>query len=963
MLSGLSRDRMASLLPGRASLRGPAMRSRAFGWINRQTIVLTAASMLAVPLAVGAALPAAAAPAAPAAAPKTPAAPRVAPKTSQANTWTPTAGPMSVARSGQTATLLPSGKVLIAGGSSAAADLYDPATGTFTPTGSMSMARPGATATLLKNGEVLVAGGCCKGYDNFKTAELYNPATGKWAPAGSMVHGRAYQTATLLPNGQVLVAGGACNGIAYGCDSGSSLVNQRSAELYNPATGTWRATGSMTDGRDLATATLLPDGQVLVAGGFSNCDDDFCSDLSEAELYNPATGTWSVTGSLRGPREQHTATLLRDGQVLVTGGFNEGGFTSGGGPYATAELYNPATGTWTTTASMPTARYGHTATLLKNGWVLVTGGQTASATIFEPSRGLWVSPGSMSTARTGHTATLLGNGHVLVTGGTGPDGSPQATAEVFLAGPGPLVRVTPTSLSFGSQQVGSTGKQKTYTVANEGNAALTITGVAVGGANPGDFVASSDCTKAPLDPGATCTVSTRFAPTATGLRQAQAGVSDDAPLSPQGVAVSGYGAGPDVFTPTGAMKAGRDLATATLLRGGKVLIAGGERTNSQGIPVPLADAELYNPATGTFTPTGSMITARDWATATLLKDGQVLVAGGQGANFTNLASAELYNPATGKWTATGSMNASGYAITSTLLPSGKVLVTDLGFSNAAEVYDPATGKWTDTGPMVSAHGFGTATLLKNGKVLATGGTTATELYDPAANDWTATGSMNVVRQYPTATLLPDGQVLEAGGITPDGGPTLASAELYNPATGRWTSTGSMSSGLYGATATLLTDGKVIVAGGCTASCGPTLASTEIYSDGFWSPGPNMSVTRYDQTATLLANGNLLIAGGGVQYCCSVTAAADLLTPALATVSPTQGPAGQAITVSGTGFYAGEQIRVTLDATTLLGKVTTAVNGSFVLHTKIPAGTAAGKHTIDAAGQKSFADASAIFTVT
>ena len=931
------------------------MRSTALEWINRQTLILTAASMLAVPLAIGAALPAAAAPAAPPA----------APKTSQANTWAATAGPMSVARSGQTATLLPDGKVLIVGGSSAAADLYDPATGTFTATGNMSMARPGATATLLKNGQVLVAGGCCKGNDNFSGAELYNPATGKWTATGSMVHPRSSQTATLLPDGQVLVAGGACNGIAYGCDTGSSWVAQASAELYNPATGKWTATGSMPSGRDQATATLLPDGQVLVAGGLNNCDDSFCTDLREADLYNPATGAWTKTGPMHSPREQQAATLLPNGQVLVTGGLNQGGFTSGGGPEASAERYDPATGTWTATASMPTARYGHTATLLKNGWVLVAGGQTASATIFEPNRGLWASPGSMSTARTDHTATLLGNGDVLVTGGTGSGGSPQATAEVFRAGPGPLVRVTPTSLSFGSQRVGSTGTAHTYTVANEGNAALTVTGLSLSGANPGDFVASSDCTKAPLGPGATCTVSTRFAPNATGLRQAQVGVSDDAPLSPQGVAASGYGAGPNVFAPTGAMKAGRDLGTAALLPDGKVLIAGGEQNSSGGIPIPLADAELYNPATGTFAPTGSMLTARDWATATLLKDGQVLVAGGQGANFSNLSSAELYNPATGKWTATGSMNASGYAITSTLLPSGKVLVTDLGFTNAAEVYDPATGKWTDTGPMVTAHDFGTATLLPDGQVLATGGSSkTTELYNPATNDWTATGSLNVARQYPTATLLPDGQVLDAGGITPDGGgPTLASAELYNPATGKWTMTGSMSVGRYGATATLLPGSKVIVAGGCSACSGPNLASTEIYSNGLWSPGPSMSLARYDQTATLLANGNLLIAGGGVQYCCSVTAAADLLTPALAKVSPAQGPAGQAITVSGTGFYAGEQIRVTLDAATLLGKVTTAANGSFVLHTKIPAGTAAGKHTIHAAAQKSFAVASVTFTVT
>jgi uncharacterized delta-60 repeat protein len=914
-------------------------------------MVLTAAGMLAVPLAIGAALPAAAAPAGPLA----------ALRASQANTWTPTAGPMSVPRSGQTATLLPNGKVLVVGGSSAAADLYDPATGTFTPTGSMSRARPGATATLLPNGEVLVAGGCCHGYVNFASAELYNPATGAWTATGNMVHPRSGQTATLLPNGEVLVAGGACNGSAYGCDGGSFLVNQRSAELYDPATGTWTATGSMVYGRALATATLLPDGQVLVAGGFNSCDDDFCSDLSEAELYNPATGKWTKTGSMRSPRERHTATLLPNGQVLVAGGFNEGGFTSGGGADASASLYNPGTGTWTPAAAMPQARYGHTATLLTNGWVLVTGGQRASATIYQPSRGLWVSPGAMTTARTGQTATLLGNGHVLVTGGTGPDGQPQATAEVFLAGPGPLVSLSPTPLHLGTQRVGSVSGQRSYTVANDGNRPLTISGIDISGANPGDFTATTDCTGAPVNPGATCTVSARFAPTFTGLRQARVGVADNAPLSPQAVPVDGYGAGPNVFAPTGSMLTGRDLATATLLPSGKVLIAGGE--TDAAAYAPTAEAELYDPATGTFTATGSMTTGRDWATATLLPDGKVLVAGGKGADFANLSSAELYDPATGTWTATGSMQASGYALTSTLLNSGKVLVTGLGFGASAEVYDPASGTWADTGPPATSNSFGTATLLPDGEVLVTGGSAATELYNPAANDWTATGSLNVARQDPAATLLPDGKVLEAGGDPPGGGNALASAELYNPATGTWTVTGSMSTGRVEASATLLPDGKVLVAGGCTASCGPTESSTELYSDGFWSPGPNLTIPRLNHTATLLANGNLLIAGGGMQPCCKVTATADLLTPSLATVSPGHGPAGQPVTVSGAGFYAGERVRVTLDGFTVLGAATTTAAGSFVLHTKIPAGTASGKHSIDLYGLRSGAGASVTFTVT
>ncbi len=874
-----------------------------------------------------------------------------------ANTWVPTAAAMPVAAAHQTATLLRDGKVLIVGGTSATALLYNPATRTFAPTASMPAARPGATATLLPDGDVLVAGGCCHGDQNLASAELYDPHTGRWAATGSMAHGRAWATATLLPDGRVLVAGGACNGDDYGCDEGSSLVNQRSAELYDPATGRWTTTGSMLDGRDKATATLLHDGRVLVAGGFGSCDDDSCTDLAEAELYNAATGKWARTGSLHGAREQQTATLLADGQVLVAGGLNLGGFGSGG-TYADAELYNPATGSWTMTASMAAARYDDTATRLRNGWVLVAGGKTASAQIYEPARKVWVTPGAMSTARTGQTATLLPDGHVLVAGGTGTNGEPMATAEVFLAGPGPLVYLTPTSLYFGSQQAGSTGAARSYTVANYGTAALTVSGAVVSGADPSDFLASTSCVKRKISPGASCPVSVRFGPRSTGLRSAQVDVADTAPASPQAVAVDGYGSGPDTFVPTGPMKVGRELATATLLPSGDVLVAGGEG----GADNPLSEAELYDPATRSFTRTGSLHTARDWATATLLQDGNVLVAGGQGPNVANLSSAELYHPATGRWTVTGSMHSAGYALTSTLLPDGKVLVT--GFGATAEVYDPAGGTWTDTGRMVSSQNFTTATMLPDGKVLvAAGVTAAAELYDPATNDWAATGSLHVARQGATATLLPDGNVLVAGGDPPGGGAALTSAELYHPSTGTWTRTGSMPAGRYGQTTTLLPGGQVILAGGCTGTCGPTLASTEYYSGGYWYQGPAMTMPRYDQSATVLADGDLLVTGGAVDSCCRVTATAEIYTPTIAAVSPARGPAGQRITVTGSGFYAGERVRVTLDDATALGTVTTSADGSFVLHARIPADAGRGRHVVRASGRTSGASASATFTVT
>ena len=876
-----------------------------------------------------------------------------------ANTFVPTAGPMSVARAGQTATLLPDGKVLVVGGASAGADLFDPATGKFSATASMSVARPGATATLLADGKVLVAGGCCHASSNLSSAELYDPGTGTWSPTGSMVHPRSYHTATSLPDGEVLVAGGACNGTAYGCDSGSSLVNQSSAELYDPATGTWSATGSMRAGRDLATATLLKNGKVLVAGGFNNCDDDFCSDLAESELYDPATGTWARTGNLPTPVEQQTATLLDGGLVLVAGGLNEGGFGRGG-ISAGAALYDAATGTWTATSPMPAAHYGQSASLLKNGWVLVEGGQSAAAEVYEPARGIWVEPGALSTPRTGASATVLADGNVLVAGGNGPNGLPQSTAEVYVTGPGPLVRVTPGSLDFGAEVVGSKGPPQTYSVTNEGTAPLRVSGVTVSGSDPSDYSAADTCTASPLIPGASCSVTTLFVPTSTGQRTAEVAVADNAPLSPQGAAVSGYGSGPNSFAPTGSMAIARNGATATLLGDGEVLVAGGQ---TGPLANPLSESELYNPATGVFTATGSLVTGRANATATLLPDGDVLVAGGKGANFVNLSSAELFDPTTSTWSATAPMNGEGYYLTSTLLPDGKVLVDGLGFGATAEVYDPVAKDWTDTGPSSVSSFLGTATLLPDGQVLvAGGGTAAAALYDPATNTWRATGSMHVARQDPTATLLHDGQVLVVGGLPPGGGSALTSAELYDPTTGAWQVTGSLGIGREGATATLLPNGVVMVAGGCTGSCRSATATTELYSDGFFSFGPSMTQRRDGATATSLADGDVLMSGGGTANCCSVTATAEIFTVPDLTVTPGSGPAGTAVTITGTGFDAGEVVQVTDDFANV-GRATTNAEGTFDLSAKIPAPASAGSTTVRATGRTSFATAEATFTVT
>ena len=264
----------------------------------------------------------------------------------------------------------------------------------FFVTGSLSTPRESHTATLLPNGQVLVAGGFNNGSE-LASAELFNPATGSWTPTGKLNTPRDSHTATLLPNGQVLVAGGNGNGSG----SGSYLA---SVELFNPATGSWTPTGNLNILRAYQTATLLPNGQVLVAGGDGNLGPGGA--LRIAELFNPAAGSWTPTGNLNTPRASHTATLLPNGQVLVAGGFNNGS------ALASAELFNSATGSWTPTGNLNSRRDSHTATLLPNGQVLVAGGYgsgsaLASAELYDstatPTPTPTPPPAPVATAATG----------------------------------------------------------------------------------------------------------------------------------------------------------------------------------------------------------------------------------------------------------------------------------------------------------------------------------------------------------------------------------------------------------------------------------------------------------------------------------------------------------------------------------------------------------------------------------
>jgi hypothetical protein len=328
-------------------------------------------------------------------------------------------GNMAFPRVQNSATLLPDGRVLIAGGStSTIAELFDPSTGTFSATGNMTVLRSGHSATLLPNGTVLIAGGDAAGH----SAELYDPKTGTFTSTGMIDDPGESLTAT-LPDGRILFVYGAkiydpSTGAftstgrpletpeGGGDDTATSLTdgtvlltqpNELRGELYEPGTGTYRITFGIRDPWVEGSATVLLNGEVLLAGGF----DPYLIESSLAELYAPSehsngsillAGQWFMqTGSLTVARANHTATLLPDGTVLIAGAWGDDG---NGIPFSlpSAELYDSAASAFTRTGDMNVSRGYHTATLLNNGKVLITGGVTdytfkalSSAELYTPT--------------------------------------------------------------------------------------------------------------------------------------------------------------------------------------------------------------------------------------------------------------------------------------------------------------------------------------------------------------------------------------------------------------------------------------------------------------------------------------------------------------------------------------------------------------------------------------------------
>ena len=694
----------------------------------------------------------------------------------------------------------------------------------FVPTGSMNVHRYSHTATVLQSGLVLIVGGndpSISGSPAVASAELYDPATGLFTATGNLNTARTLHTATLLPNGFVLIAGGV--------DSNGNVI--ASAELFNPASGGSFTLSShpMTAARRFHSATRLNNGNVLIAGG-----DAGFTETASAEVYDFNNDTFTATaGPMTEPRENASAVLLSSGLVLISG------------PTNTADLYDPVANTFAATnGKMTTSRFFHASTLLQNGVVLVAGGVTTlnhnafatqTAELYDPSSGLFSATGSMTTTFGGPTAITLLDGRVLLTGN---DDTTQNQIINNLYDP-----------------------------------------------NTGQF--SSTASLAVARSYATATLLPNGMVLETGAKYS--GVGNSAELGDFA---------PGTFLPANGMNAAREFHTAIgPILGGGVFIAGGRNANGA-----LASTEIY--FDGSFVPLVSMQHGRVFHSTTFFGANAsqslegVVIFGGQDQNGSVRDTTDFYQftaaggtpphvsvsfpfPASGHPRA--GHGASFFIDTTSqpsILVSGGIDASGHVRGDADVFTSPASNPtWTPTaGALQVGRAFHTSTALLDGTILLTGGKASdgsvlnsAEIYSPTTRMFAlTTNSMIHPRMFHTATLMTDGQVLLTGGT--DGNfPDLNSSEIYDPSNGAFTPAGPMIIPRIFQSATKLNDGDILISGGESNSS--FVASTNFSSgsftaeifgevlDGFaLTQGPMLN-EHIGHTSTLLPNGLVLIAGG------------------------------------------------------------------------------------------------------
>ncbi|HUP70619.1 MAG TPA: kelch repeat-containing protein [Acidimicrobiales bacterium] len=869
-----------------------------------------------------------------------------------AGTWKEVA-PMSKPRDGHPAVALPDGRVLVAGGAARTAEVYGPAESTAPPgaglpgptsTGPLLAPRSGHVLVVLADGRVLTAGGE-NGVVVTNSAEIFEPSALVQPPSVVGLDPPAAPAGDVKPT--VTLTGAGLDGPGLTVEFGgvqlappASPASSTSLTVSAPARPPGRVPVRVTTtvgssaittetmfsyhepisslpGPDLLaarsghTATTLAGGKVLLVGGEANN-----AQLATADLYDPSASpseAWCA-GNLAAARKMHTATLLDDGSVLVAGG--QGPLPQPVQPLpdsastppvalAAAEVFVPVPGTgcpsgerWTRADPMSEVRYGHTATVLAGGKVLVVGGtggpqgvtRLASAELYDPASRKWSTTGSLASPRSGHTATLLADGRALVAGGDDVSG---ATAELYDPATG-------TWSSTGSMLEGRSG----HTASPMADAGIMVVG---------------------------------------GGRTLAAEI---------------YRPGTGRWEVAGRLHSARSGHTATAMPGGGIVVAGG--TASGLIEIHPGAGGEWSPTIALAAPALPDV-PRAKHTASLLADGRVMLAGGCGSECKSVEmltvpvtvpgpSVTAVDPPAGPSAATTRVTVRGTRLSGVTrvrfgtveVPlaapaSDRLVVVDapaqaqgtvpvvLLHSAAGEVTGEAAvftygpGAWHPAGAL-GACGSGAgcggrflhaAAPLPGGRVLVAGGTTnfydfvrapvpgrdprplrTAEIYEHAGRSWRAAESMATARFAHTATALPDGRVLVAGGQD-DQGNAVATAEVYDPGADpsddSWAPAGSLSTPRFSHTATLLPDGRVLVAGGAVTEEQRyvPLAGAEIFDPrtGAWVSAGPMAVPRENHTATVLDGHRVLVAGGltGPDADAPVPAPADATHPTLARV--------------------------------------------------------------------------------
>jgi hypothetical protein len=702
--------------------------------------------------------------------------------------------------------------------------------GGWSDAGKLNTQRPAPLATLLADGRVLVTGISGQDYNSIGSIDIYDPA-GTWSLGPSLASDPVGAVLAPLPGGGALLAGGVPWNGGY---DGPGPGPKATAFVYDKAAGAWTKAPDMLSIRSNASATAFPDGRVLVVGGYDRsvtqlpnpAGQPFCClevkilPLATTEWFDPGSRTWSPGPPLNQARYGHTATALQGGQILVVGGSDQQSFGNSVTSMTSAELFDPRQGKWLSAGSIGVVRKGFTLTPLLDGRALIAGGTTADGTtdlrstlIYDPTSNQWSHGPDMIEARSDHAAARLKDGRLVVVGGSDPLGR-MASSEVF----------DPARNAWSPAGA--------LTTARSGHVAITLQDGRV-------LVIGGTGSLAPLDS------AELFDPTHRGV-------------SPPPRTVTGPGRW-QIRSPQPSVTFNQ---SARLLRSGNVLVLPGSNYGE-------FVAQLYDPITDRWTTPIDRTSDQSFIGGTVLADDRIFLVTSDAEGRTP-AKAEIIDLPSGAVHAVASPgNLSSAQLN--LLPDGRVWLTSAPYGDRhTQFYDPAADRWSP-GPDFPADLYiGTVTPLSDGRVLV-GGITGAMILDLQTGAWSGVGVFPVRWESYSATRLPSGDVLFAGGFVdeqPDPNRTVQVATTqvmrWNHETGLLTRLHDMPQPQSLHSTVVLGNGQVLFAGGIHGNPGSDAETNAELFDPVkdsWTVAASLPAPRAQATAVVLRDGRALIVGG------------------------------------------------------------------------------------------------------